>query len=64
MPVMNCKSCGRLTSTATSKPDGCHVAVDGGVWVKGCAWDEKPKQFSDMYRKVVESKVQFPEELL
>ena len=64
MPVVNCKSCGKLTSTATSDGDVCHVAVDEGVWVKGCAWDEKPKQFGDMYRNVVKSKVQFPEELL
>jgi len=46
MPVMSCKNCGRTSSTATSNTDGnkitsCHVAVDDGVWVKGCAWDKK-----------------------
>jgi hypothetical protein len=38
----------------------CHVAVDDGVWVKGCAWSEKPKQLGDVYREVVKSKMEFP----
>lgn len=62
---MNCKNCGRLTSTATSNNDGnevisCHVAVDNGVWVEGCAWNEKPEQLSDMYKEIVKSKMAFP----
>ena len=68
MPVMSCKNCGRTSSTATSNTDGnkivsCHVAVDDGVWVKGCAWDKKPKKYGDMYREVVKLNMEFPKEL-
>ena len=66
MPVMKCDSCGRTSSTATSNTNGdkivsCHVAVDGGVWVKGCSWNDKPEQLGDIYREVVKSKMEFPD---
>jgi hypothetical protein len=48
MPAATCKTCGRMTNSATSnyaeksgEPTECYIAVDPDTkcWVEGCAWD-------------------------
>ena len=56
MPAATC-TCGRETNSATSnywrmqgKPTRCFVAMEKGVWVKGCAWDEIATKMKPMYQ--------------
>jgi hypothetical protein len=62
MPALHCSKCGRITNSAVAEcvpaefreggaASGCYAAVQDGVWVAGCLYDEKNRDFTTTFAR-------------